>query len=79
MSKKYKYKVYWDVTIDGVPTNIQLDGLYESDSADEDEVMLEVDADTDLIGEDFIGYPVDEEEHEVVWEGFPIVIRVDED
>lgn len=74
-----KYKVYWDVVIDGVPTNIQLNGLYESESTDEDEVMLEVDADTDLIGDDFIGYPVDDEEHEVVWEGFPIVFRVDED
>jgi hypothetical protein len=74
-----KYKVYWDVTIDGVPTNIQLNGFYESESTDEDEVMLEVDADTDLIGDDFIGYPVDDEEHEVVWEGFPIVFRIDED
>jgi hypothetical protein len=74
-----KYKVYWDVVIDGVPTNIQLKGFYESESTDEDEVMLEVDADTDLIGDDFIGYPVDDEEHEVVWEGFPIVFRIDED
>ena len=71
--KKYKYRVYWDVTIDGVGTNLELKGLYESDSADPDEVMIEVDGDSDLIGEDFIGYPTDDEEHDVVWEGFPIV------
>ncbi len=71
--KKYKYRVYWDVTIDGVGTNLELKGLYESDSADPDEVMIEVDEDPDLIGEDFIGYPTDDEEHDVVWEGFPIV------
>jgi hypothetical protein len=71
--KKYKYRVYWDVTIDGVGTNLELRGLYESDSADHDEVMIEVDEDPDLIGEDFIGYPTDDEEHDVVWEGFPIV------
>jgi hypothetical protein len=71
--KKYKYRVYWDVTIDGVGTNLELKGLYESDSADPDEVMIEVDGDPDLIGEDFIGYPTDDEEHDVVWEGFPIV------
>ena len=76
--KKYKYRVYWDVTIDGVGTNLELEGLYESDSADPDEVMIEVDGDPDLIGEDFIGYPTDDEEHDVVWEGFPIVIPVEE-
>jgi hypothetical protein len=76
--KKYKYRVYWDVTIDGVATNIELDGLYESESADPDEVMIEIDADPDLIGDDFIGYPKDDEEHEVVWEGFPIVIPVED-
>jgi hypothetical protein len=75
--KKYKYRVYWDVTIDGVGTNLELKGLYESDSADPDEVMIEVDEDPDLIGEDFIGYPTDDEEHDVVWEGFPIVISAD--
>jgi hypothetical protein len=71
--KKYKYRVYWDVTIDGVGANLELQGLYESDSADPDEVMIEVDEDPNLIGEDFIGYPTDDEEHDVVWEGFPIV------
>jgi hypothetical protein len=75
--KKYKYHVYWDVIIDGVGTNLELEGLYESDSADPDEVMIEVEQDPDLIGDDFIGYPTDDEEHEVVWEGFPIVIPAD--
>ncbi len=69
--------MYWDVTIDGVGTNLKLDGLYESDSADPDEVMIEVEEDPDLIGDDFIGYPTDDEEHEVIWEGFPTVIPVD--
>lgn len=76
--KKYKYHVYWDVIIDGVGTNLELRGLYESDSADPDEVMIEVEEDSDLIGDDFIGYPTDYEDHEVVWEGFPIVIPVEE-
>ena len=76
--KKYKYRVYWDVTIDGVEANLELKGLYESDSADPDEVMIEVDEDPDLIGEDFIGYPTDDEEHDVVWEGFPVVFLQEE-
>ena len=70
--------MYWDVIIDGVGTNLKLDGLYESDSADPDEVMIEVEEDRDLIGDDFIGYPTDDEEHEVVWDGFPIVVPVED-
>ena len=69
--------MYWDVIIDGVGTNLKLEGLYESDSADPDEVMIEVEQDPDLIGDDFIGYPTDDEEHAVIWEGFPIVIPAD--
>lgn len=76
--EKYKYRVYWDVIVDGVETNLELRGLYESNSADPDEVMIEVEEDPDLIGDDFIGYPMDDEEHEVVWDGFPIVIPVEE-
>ncbi len=78
MTKTKKYEVHWNVTIDGEPATLKMKGLYESSAATDDEVMLEVDADTDLIGEDFIGYPNDDEEHDVVWEGFPIVYEVDE-
>lgn len=75
-----KYKIYWEVEIDGEPATLELKWLWESKETDPDEVSLEVDADLDLIGDDFIGYPDNyEEEHEVIWNSFPIAIRVDED
>lgn len=75
-SKTYEYNVYWDVIIDGEPTNIKLKGTWKSKFSDADRVAIEVDEDPDLIGDDFEGYPDDDEEHEVVWEGFPIVVPV---
>jgi hypothetical protein len=75
-----KYKIYWEVEIDGEPATLELKGLWESTETDPSEVSIEVDADPDLIGDDFIGYPDNyDEEHEVVWNSFPIAIRVDED
>jgi hypothetical protein len=79
--KTKKYKVYWNVTIDGSDEQetLELKGFYESSKPTDEEVMLEVDADEDLIGEDFIGYPEDSEDHDIVWEGYPVVIEVNED
>ena len=77
-TKKY-YEVHWNVTIDGEPATIKLNGLYESSETTEEAVMLEIDADQDLLGIDFIGYPDDDEEHDVVWEGLPVVDAVADD
>ncbi len=74
----HKYDVYWEVTIDGEPKTLKLIGGWESKLKDPDKVAIEVDADPDLIGDDFEGYPVDDDkEHDVAWEGFPIVIPVE--
>jgi hypothetical protein len=75
--QKHKFDVYWEVTIDGESKTLKLIGGWESELTDPDEVKIEVDADPDLIGDDFEGYPEDSEDLDIVWEGFPIVIPVD--
>lgn len=72
--QKHKYNVYWTITVDGEERVLTLIGGYESESADEDQVTLEVNADTTLIGDDFEGYPEDADDLEIVWEGLPIVV-----
>ena len=72
--RKYSYKVYWEVTIDDEPATLELKWLWKSKHKDTDKVMIEIDEDPELIGFDFIGYPEDTEDKEIVWEGFPIVI-----
>ena len=73
---KHKYDVYWEVTIDGESKTLKLIDGWESELTDPDEVKIEVDADPDLIGDDFEGYPENNEDLDIVWEGFPIVIPV---
>ena len=75
---KHKYDVYWEVTIDGEPKTLKLIGGWESKKSDPDKVAIEVDADPDLMGDDFEGYPEDAENLDIVWEGFPIVIPATE-
>jgi hypothetical protein len=75
--QKHKFDVYWEVTIDGESKTLKLIGGWESELTDPDEVKIEVDADPDLIGDDFEGYPENNEDLDIVWEGFPIVIPVD--
>lgn len=73
---EHEYDVYWDVTIDGEATNIKLKGTWKSKLSDPDRVAIEIDEDPDVMGDDFEGYPSDEREHEIVWQGYPIVIPV---
>jgi hypothetical protein len=75
--QKHKFDVYWEVTIDGESKTLKLIGGWESELTDPDEVKIEVDADPELIGDDFEGYPEDNEDLDIVWVGFPIVIPVD--
>lgn len=75
--QKHKYDVYWEVTIDGESKTLKLISGWESELTDPDDVKIEVDADPDLMGDDFEGYPENNEDLDIVWEGFPIVIPVD--
>jgi|APCry1669188910_1035180.scaffolds.fasta_scaffold06271_5 hypothetical protein len=75
--KKYKYEVYWEVTIDGEAKTLKLPGFWESKLKDPDDVKIEIDEDPDLMGFDFEGYPEEPDDLEIVWEGYPIVIPVE--
>lgn len=72
-----KYDVYWDVTIDGERKTLKLIGGWESKKSDPDKVAIEVDADPDLIGFDFEGYPEEPDGLDIVWEGYPTVVPVE--
>jgi hypothetical protein len=73
----HKYDVYWEVTIDGESKTLKLIGGWESKLKDPEKVAIEVDADPELMGFDFEGYPEEPDDLDIVWEGFPIVIPVD--
>lgn len=73
--QKHKYDVYYTITVDGEARDVKLIGGWESDKTDVFDVAQEVDSDPDLIGEDFEGYPEDAEDHEIVWEGFPTIVK----